>query len=314
MFPNPLPLRPEPPSDRTVPVKSSQSFPPEPIRREFHLWHLFVLVGAIAVPLALGTQGGEFGILLAYGLVSLEIAFGVWWMTRRIQWAWASFIGLHILVCAGPVFNLNRHPRWHQTQCSHNLKQIALALAVYEEVHGSLPPAVTYDASGRPMHSWRVLILPHIEEQALYSQYRFDEPWDSANNLQVAQAMPFIYQCPSSHVPGTFATPYLAVVGDDTLWPDGVGLERKAISAEGIGTSDKVLLVEVPYSKILWTEPRDLPVDELPLLWQQRTRQNASAWHRDGGVHYASLDYSVQTAVEADAAQLYRDAHIHPRE
>jgi hypothetical protein len=52
-----------------------------------------------------------------------------------------------------------------------------LALAAYKDNYGCLPPAVTYDADGRAMHSWRVYILPYIERQDIYDQYRFDEPW-----------------------------------------------------------------------------------------------------------------------------------------
>lgn len=284
------------------------------MRREFRLWHLFVLIAAVAVPLALATQfpnSRGFGWALAYWVAVVELGIFAWWWTRRFS----SGLGVLLMGLVGtcvlaPIVETPRTPSM-RSSCQNNLRNIALALAAYEDQYGSLPPAVTYDASGRPMHSWRVLILPYLEEQALYQQYRFDEPWDSPHNLQIAQAMPRIFQCPLSRQRGNLTTPYLAVTGDDTLWPNGVGFERKAIGATGIVTVDKVLLVEVPYSQTLWTEPRDLPVEELPLLWKQRTRRNASAWHRDAGVNIVRFEGNTEQVTADDAAQLYRDAHVH---
>ena len=60
--------------------------------------------------------------------------------------------------------------------CAGNLARIAEALLQYEADHGQLPPAFVADASGKPMHSWRVYILPYLDEKGLYRQYRFEEP------------------------------------------------------------------------------------------------------------------------------------------
>ena len=79
----------------------------------------------------------------------------------------------------------------YRSQCKLNLKQIAIALHNYHETHGSFPPAVTYDANGRPAHSWRVLILPFLENADLYKQYRFDEPWYFGVNHHMALALMF---------------------------------------------------------------------------------------------------------------------------
>ena len=63
-----------------------------------------------------------------------------------------------------------------RTVCRNNLKQIGLALHDYHEVYGSFPPAYVSDENGRPMHSWRLLILPHLDQTGIYKRYRFDEP------------------------------------------------------------------------------------------------------------------------------------------
>ena len=88
-----------------------------------------------------------------------------------------------------------------RTQCKNNLKQIGIALHSYHDVYKTFPPAYIPDEDGKPMHSWRVLILPFIEQQALYEQYDFNEPWDGPNNSQLANVVISVYQCPSSPNP-----------------------------------------------------------------------------------------------------------------
>jgi hypothetical protein len=84
---------------------------------------------------------------------------------------------LHLVLQALP----HAHPGATRMQCSNNLKPIGLALQIYHDQYGSFPPANIVDKDGRPMHSWRVLILPNIEQQKLYEAYNFDEPWDGPN-------------------------------------------------------------------------------------------------------------------------------------
>lgn len=85
---------------------------------------------------------------------------------------------------------------WEQG-CQANLRAIGLALQAYHADHGCYPPAYMADASGRPLHSWRVLILPYLGEPELFRAYRFDEPWDGPNNARLATWMPELYQCPA---------------------------------------------------------------------------------------------------------------------
>jgi hypothetical protein len=88
-----------------------------------------------------------------------------------------------------------------RSNCKGELSQINLALFNYREVYGCFPPAYVADSTGRPMHSWRVLILPFIDHAPLYNEYRFDEPWDGANNRQLSAKIVShdysFYHCPS---------------------------------------------------------------------------------------------------------------------
>ena len=66
----------------------------------------------------------------------------------------------------------------------------------YNGTYGRLPPAVVYGEDGKPLHSWRVLLLPFIEQQALYEEFRLDEPWDSPHNIALLPRMPLTYAPP----------------------------------------------------------------------------------------------------------------------
>jgi hypothetical protein len=81
-----------------------------------------------------------------------------------------------------------------RAQSTNNLKQIALALHNYHDVHKALPAAVMLGPDGKTKHSWRVAILPYIEQENVYKQYRFDEPWDSENNKKVLDHIPPVFQ------------------------------------------------------------------------------------------------------------------------
>ena len=81
--------------------------------------------------------------------------------------------------------------------CDSNLTRIGLALQAYETEHGTLPPAYIPGKDGKPMHSWRVLLLPYLEQHGLYNQYDFNAPWDSPQNQALAAKMPAVYACPA---------------------------------------------------------------------------------------------------------------------
>ena len=72
----------------------------------------------------------------------------------------------------------------------NNLKQIAMALQCYHQANGCFPPAYIADKTGKPMHSWRVLILPYLDRDDLYKAYNFTEPWDGPNNKKLATSRP----------------------------------------------------------------------------------------------------------------------------
>lgn len=145
--------------------------------------------------------------------------------------------------------------------CARNLLFIQDSICRYEIDHGAFPPAYTTDAGGKPLHSWRVLILPYLSESArsLYSQIRLDEPWSSPHNRALAKHIPEYYRCPadSCSIRSTM-TNYTAVVGPLGAWH---GAEVAGIPLAG-GYRRTIMVVEVVGSGIDWMEPRDLSFED----------------------------------------------------
>ncbi len=154
----------------------------------------------------------------------------------------------------------------------NNLKQIGLAMHNFHSVHGRFPPAVIMGPDGKPWHSWRVLILPYLEQEQLFKQYDFGQPWDSAKNRMVLDKMPDVFREPVyGDAAGNF-THYAAVTGVDRAPFSSKGpVQRDAQNvpmAQGIGlsdytdgTSNTVIVVPIdPARKVPWTKPEDIVV------------------------------------------------------
>ena len=153
----------------------------------------------------------------------------------------------------------DRRPRPTPGPCLNEMKQLGLALQNHHEANNHFPPACTVDENGDPMHSWRVLILPHLWEFDHHYRYDFEEPWNGASNRSLAKYAPFDLACKRANHP-TRMTNFVAVTGPGTAWanPEGFSL---AECADGAGQT--ILAVEIGNSDIGWMEPRDLDVEEL---------------------------------------------------
>ncbi len=154
-------------------------------------------------------------------------------------------------------------------QSSNNLKQIGLAMHNYHDVYRGFPAAYSVDKDGKPLLSWRVQLLPYIEQQALYDQFHFDEPWNSPHNRKLIAQMPEVYRSPNSTAePGK--TVYLGVAGKDGVFVAPQGNQRDAGHPIGTrfqnitdGTSNTIMTVEASdQAAVIWTKPDDFEPDE----------------------------------------------------
>ena len=141
-----------------------------------------------------------------------------------------------------------------RTQSMNNLRQIGLAMHNYNAVHNHLPARASSGEDGKPLLSWRVHLLPFIEQQALYEQFHLDEPWDSKHNSQLIPMVPEIYRNPSSPA-GPDKSDYMVPVADGTIFG---GKEGAQFSDIADGTAGTIMAVEVnPDSAVVWTKPDD---------------------------------------------------------
>jgi hypothetical protein len=170
---------------------------------------------------------------------------------------------------------------------------LEMALDNYEAEHKHLPPAFIPDDNGKPMHSWRVLLLPKFEDYSLYQQYDFKEPWNGPHNKKLVDDIPVEYYCDFiKHAKGK--TNYIAVVGPDTIWPGSKAFWKNEKNRKWHET---ILLLEVNGSDIDWTEPRDLTVEEAIAYIQGR---DSSPWKRPPQV-YALLASGKRINIPATA-------------
>jgi prepilin-type processing-associated H-X9-DG protein len=252
----------------------------------------------------------NFGMEAIIPVLGVAYAAVLIWLTVQIvnrpkhwdKWNWFAVILLvSPLIGVACLSTLNSGPRpaSRRSQCTNNLKQIGLALYNYHDKFGCFPPAYIVDDAGRPMHSWRVLILPFLEHGPLYNLYRFDEPWDGPNNKKLADTILQIYNCPSDDHGGTSTastmTNYVAIVGPETAWPES---SSTAIGDIRDGTSNTLLIVEVANSGIHWMEPRDLHVVQMAPTINSKAGQGISSRHT-GGAEVLFADGHVQFIIDS---------------
>ena len=261
---------------------------------QFSLRSLFSIITVCAIVFGLFTMLG-YGLIVV-GLVMLSVA--------GIGYAVARFIELHPRLAAalalGGCLSFLSCTLWtavvptregysYQGACHANLRNIALALIMYEQDHGTLPPPYTVDADGNRLHSWRTLILPYLEETMLKSKIRMSEPWDSPHNSQFHDEIVRIYQCP-----GDFSTPtqtsYVAVTGPNTAWATN---DAKDADSYPEGGSNTILVVEMDNTGIHWMEPRDLDIKRMNFQVNAVSGRCVSSNH-PRGANVALVDASVK--------------------
>ncbi len=151
-------------------------------------------------------------------------------------------------------------------QVRNNLTQLGIAMHSYSETRGTLPPPAVYSKGAKPLLSWRVAILPYIEEDRLYAKFHLDEPWHSAHNIGLLKEMPFIFRDPRNpSLEPEQITRLRVFVGSDTPFNGPKGIPLTEITD---GTNNTFLIVEAAEA-VPWTKPAELaysPECSLPAL------------------------------------------------
>ncbi len=231
--------------------------------------------------------------------------------TGLIVLAVAAVVGIPVLLaCVGilvglmlPAVQAAREAA-RRMQCSNNLKQIALAMHNYESEWKSLPPAFTVDENGAPLHSWRTLLLPYMEQQALYQKIDLTKPWNDPVNAPYAEIVIPTYACPS-HPLAPGLTPYV-VVND----PGGIfnGSVPSSFPQVTDGLSNTLLVVETDdATAVNWMAPDDIDLTVFTSGGASRTAHTGgvNVAFGDGAVNFISNEVDTPTRasmVSKDAA------------
>jgi prepilin-type processing-associated H-X9-DG protein len=189
-------------------------------------------------------------------------------------------------------------PAARRAQCTNNLKQIAMALRNYEQAHKALPPAYTVDAEGRPLHSWRTLILPYLEQEPLYQTIDFSRPWNDPANAKALETPLPVFRCPEAVGPQNTTT-YLAITA-----PNGCFIPRESRRLAEITDAHESTLMVIEAGEenaVPWMAPVD--ADESLVMSLGPTTK----LHHTGGTNACFVDGRV-TFLKANTPAMVRRA------
>jgi prepilin-type processing-associated H-X9-DG protein len=208
-----------------------------------------------------------------------------------------------------------------RTQEKNNLKQIAISMHNFHDTMNGFPQAAAFRSpEGKPLLSWRVALLPYIEADPLYKQFKLDEPWDSPHNIKLLPMIPKTYLDPGEQPDGSGLTRYQVLVGPGTVFE---GPPSKPGAADGLGHlplfqgpnvplrglrltnipdgASNTILVATADQRVPWTKPEDLTYDPngpLPVFSKRYS----------GGFNIALADGSVRTISPSISEQTLRNA------
>jgi hypothetical protein len=187
---------------------------------------------------------------------------------------------------------------------ANKLKQIGLAMHNHHAAYRQLPETAIRDDNGKPLLSWRVKVLPFVEQQALYEQFHLDEPWDSPHNRKLLEQMPDVYRHPAARTPPGH-TVFQLPVGDSLMFQKEGETQFRDVTD---GLSNTLMVVETDAaSAVPWTKPADCEIDlSNPLAKMGKANpQGFNVLMGDGSVLFFanSIDSSTFRAMLTRAGQ-----------
>jgi hypothetical protein len=249
-----------------------------------------IIYGVIAKKSIARSRGRESGL----GLATAGICLGIFGTVASIV------LGVVLL------FVVKWPPRQpsagERAMSQNNLHQIGLAMISRSDSFDGkiLDEAAIRSQDGRPLLSWRVALLPYMEEGALYNEFQLNEPWDSEHNRRLIPRMPKTFAFPvAKEEAAQGLTYYRAIIGPDTAFSPG----SRYPASIADGTSQTIMIVEAE-DPVPWTKPDELvydPKKPLPRFNKRSSRGfNAVLW--DGSVRtilHETSDSTLRAAITA---------------
>ncbi len=179
-----------------------------------------------------------------------------------------------------------------RTASQNNLKQIGIALHNYHDTYNQFPPAVVTDANGQPLYSGRVLLLPFMEQQALFNAFNKNERWDSPANMALSHTKVSTFVDPSNPNQGPDSS-YAFVTGTGSLFEAGQPIRIQTITD---GTSNTLAFIEVQSTGGSWAAPSEVDLAQLAGGMPKGNHPGGNlALFADGSVKFLSQNIAPQT-------------------
>ncbi|HEY3789346.1 MAG TPA: DUF1559 domain-containing protein, partial [Urbifossiella sp.] len=193
-------------------------------------------------------------------------------MALRFQWPLTIAAAIGVLVAgvmAAPVPKDPPKPRFadfdeavaveagarnNQRTSTNNLKRIALAYHNYCWANNDKLVQNITDKDGKPLLSWRVQLLPYLEQRELYQKFKLDEPWDSAANIKLVDKIPTVFESPRVKTKKGY-TVYQGFHGNGAIFGSNYSIGNLPD-----GTSNTIFCLEATRA-VPWTKPSDIPFD-----------------------------------------------------
>ncbi|WP_165069789.1 DUF1559 family PulG-like putative transporter [Paludisphaera rhizosphaerae] len=202
-----------------------------------------------------------------------------------VDYLWLLALLVVLIAILLPSLRLGSPTMVRRSQCMGNLREIARALNAYVMEHGALPPAYTVDADGRPLHSWRTLILPYLGQGSLYESIDLAKPWNDPANARAFETPLQVYQCPNLAGWLSNKTIYRASVGPHAFLRPA---EPRPLATITDDKATTLAVIEVDHeSAVPWMSPED--ADEAII---EGLGADSKLVH-PGGLHLTTADRSV---------------------
>lgn len=231
-----------------------------------------------------------------------------------------TIVGVAIALIAPAIMAAREAARRMTSQ--NNVKQLVLAMYNYHDANGCFPYSAVRDAQGTPLHSWRVTIVPYLEASDFYSRYDQQQAWNSAVNDALGRQYAFgefAYNRPGNSKLSRHCTNFVVVTGPETLFPTDSYTTFGDLTFNG--TSNTLMVLEIDHSDILWYEPRDYPISQLSMVFNDprsgklylgsRQSQGAIVGFADGSARLLPqeksslfLPHSLKTTPRSDIIRL----------
>ncbi len=191
-----------------------------------------------------------------------------------------------------------------RAHASGNLKRIGQAFLAYHDLHTDFPADIRNKA-GKPVLSWRVAILPFLDQGELFNEFHQEEPWDSPHNKALIARMPAVFSIPGEKVDEPGQTFYRGFSGAGAIFdpkkPEGV-----SIADIVDGTSNTMLVAEAKQG-VAWTKPQsDIPFDDEQRAERTKALRDALGGHSLGGFNGVFCDGSIRFIRNTVALPVFR--------